>query len=109
MKLDPDAPDTSVIAQALRFDRIPKLRPYVVAQELGRGDLAVEFRLVVEIAVFQRLQRRVQGFGRKADVDHQAIRVQVLCIERCVDDEGRAVQALGRAEDGDGKECAIMM
>ncbi len=70
----------------------------VLGQEFGRGVVALELRHVVEVAVVQRLQHRLQHLMRAADVDHDAVLVERLGDERRIDHEGRAVQRLRRAE-----------
>ena len=57
-----------------------------------------EARLVVEIAVVELRQHRAQLLARPADVDHHAVGVELRPPERRVDDVGRAVEPLGRAE-----------
>ena len=61
---------------------------------------ALELRHVVEIAVVQRREHRLQRLVRAADVDDDAVVVERLGDEGGVDHEGRAVQRLRRAEHG---------
>jgi hypothetical protein len=51
----------------------------------------------------------VQHLRCLADVHHQAVGVEFVAAELAVDDEGGAMQALGRAEDLAAKLWAIMM
>ena len=63
----------------------------VVLTPLNSGD-------VVEVPVVERLQRRLQHVDGAADVDHDAVGVELLGHERDRDREGRAVQRLRGAE-----------
>ena len=70
-----------------------------LGQRLGGGVDAGERRLVVEVAVAQLAEDRVQLLGGPADVDHDVVGVQAAPAERRVDDVRRAVQPLRRSED----------
>ncbi len=61
---------------------------------LRRGVHAGERRLVVEISVAELREHRMQLLGRSADVDDDAVGVEVRAPERGVDDVGRAVEPL---------------
>src|SRR5450755_4566739 len=61
---------------------------------------AREVRHVVEIAIVEGPQYGLERVMGAANVDHDPVAVERFGDEGCVDDEGRAVQRLGRAEDG---------
>ena len=67
-------------------------------ERLGGGVHARERGLVVEVAVGELGQHRVQLLGRAADVDHDVVGVEGGAPERGVDDVRRAVQTLRRPE-----------
>ena len=67
-------------------------------QKLGRRVVSLERRLVVEIPEIQLAENRVEHLGRAADVDDDAVGVELGPAEFDVDDHRRAVQPLGRAE-----------
>jgi len=68
-------------------------------EHFGGGVHAREVHLVVEVAVAQLAHHGAQRLRCAADVDHDAVGVERRAAERRVDDVGRAVQALRRAED----------
>ena len=67
-------------------------------QHLGGGVEAGERLHLVEVAVGEVGQDRVQRLGGASDVEDDAVGVEVLPGERRVDDERRTVQRPGRAE-----------
>jgi hypothetical protein len=67
-------------------------------QCLGRGVRAGQAGILVEVAVGQLPEHLVQHARGGADVDDDAVAVQLGPAEAGVDDVGRAVQPLGRAE-----------
>ena len=69
---------TALAAELARARRVAQLVEDVLRQEFGRRVVALELRHVVEIAVVQRLQHRLQHLVRAADVDHDAV-----LVERC--------------------------
>ena len=69
-----------------------------MGQPLGGRDGAGEGRLVVEVAVVDVGKDGVQLAGGGADVDDDAVGVELGPPELDVDDVGGAVQALRRAE-----------
>ena len=74
-------------------------RGKISLKKLGRRIEALEFLDLVEIAIIERhRQNGFQRFVRAADIDHDSVDVERFREERRVDDEGRAVQGLGRAD-----------
>src|SRR5512134_2164687 len=63
-------------------------------QELRRGVAAAEQRLIVEVAEIERREHPPQRVARAADVDNDAVAVELLAFELDVDHVGGAVQAL---------------
>ena len=55
---------------------------------------------VVEIAIVERREHRLERLMRAADIDDDAVGVERLRDERRIDNEGCAVQRLRRAEHG---------
>ena len=90
-------------------------------EELRRRVLAAERRLVVEVAEVQRGEHFAQASLGAADVDDDAVGVELGAAELDVDDVGRAVQLLRGAEhlpleavrdhevvaDGDAEHAAV--
>src|SRR5690606_31509392 len=64
----------------------------VTAKELGGRELALEGRDLVEVLVGERLQRLAEHIERRADIDDDVLRRELITKERDVDDEeiGRA-------------------
>src|SRR6056297_269541 len=91
------------IAEALGFGGVAQRAPDMVAEKLGGGELAREFRLVVEIAVAQRGQRRRQRLGRQPDIDDKPVIIQIFGEKRGIHDERGPVDALSRAKDRGGQ------
>ena len=91
---------TALAAELTRARRGSELVEHVLRQEFRGGVLALELRQLVEIAVVQRLQHRLEHLVSAPDVDHDAVVVERLRDERHVDDEGRAMQRLRRPEHG---------
>ena len=60
----------------------------------------LQVRQIVEIAIVERRQHRLERFVRAPDVDDDAVDVERLGDECRVDDKGRAMQSLRRAEHG---------
>ena len=54
--------------------------------------------MVVEVPVAEGADEVVEGTRRQPDVDDDAVGVEVRASERRLDDEGGAVQGLGRPE-----------
>ena len=67
-------------------------------EELRRRVAAAERGLVVEVAEVQRGEHVAQRVARAADVDDDAVGVELVAAELDVDDVGRAVQLLRGAE-----------
>ena len=88
----------AVAAELAGARRLGQAVEDVLGQEFGRGVGALELRHVVEIAVVQRLEHGLERLVRAADVDHDAVAVELIGDERGIDHEGRAVQRLRRAE-----------
>ena len=72
----------------------------MLGEEFGRGVDAFEFRHVVEIAIIERRERRLERFVRPADIDDDAVGIERLGDEGRIDDKGRPMQGLRRAEHG---------
>ena len=75
-----------------------ELIEHVFGHEFGGGVDALELRQVVEIAVVERRQRGFERRVRAADIDDDAVSIQLLGHEGGADHEGRAVQLLGGTE-----------
>ena len=71
--------------------------------------LALEFGDVIEIAVVERAQHRLERIMRAANVDDNSIGVERIRDEGGIDHEGRSMQRLRGPENRAPKECAIMM
>jgi hypothetical protein len=69
-------------------------------QHLGRGVPSGEGRFLVQVAVVQLTHHRLQRGRGQADIDDDAVLVQLRPAEGQVDDIGGAVQLLRRAEHG---------
>jgi hypothetical protein len=67
-------------------------------ERLRRGVRAGELRLLVQVAVAQLAEHGVQHLGGGTDVHDEPGLVELGAPEGGVDDERRAVQALGRSE-----------
>src|SRR6185503_17830802 len=67
-------------------------------EELRRRVAAAKGRLVVEVAEIQRGEHAAQRVARAAYVDDDPVGVELLAAKLDVDDVGRAVQLLRRAE-----------
>ncbi len=79
---------------------LARLIENVLGEKFSGRVAALEVRHVVEIAIVQGAQYGLERVVGAADVDHDPVAVERFGDEGCVDDEGRAVQRLGRAEDG---------
>src|SRR5664279_2379683 len=73
---------------------------YMLGEKFGGGVGAFEFGKIVEILVVERRQRRLQRVERAADIDHDAVSIELVGDEGRIDDKGRAMQSLRRAEHG---------
>src|SRR5262245_62960499 len=67
-------------------------------EELRGRVAALERRLVVEVAKIQRRKHGAQGVGRTADVDDDAVGVELVAAKLRIDDVCRAVQLLRGTE-----------
>src|SRR5665213_1862067 len=72
----------------------------VFGEEFGGGVDALELSNLVEVLVVQRLEYFLQHVMGAADVDHNAVGVELVGDERRIDHEGRAMQRLRWAEQG---------
>ena len=72
----------------------------MLGQEFRRGVDALELRHLVEVAVIERRQHRLERIVRAANVDDNSVVIEGIRDEGCIDHEGRPVQRLRRPEDG---------
>src|SRR5882672_1796092 len=69
-----------------------------VREEFGGRVLAGEARLLVEVAVVELREHHMQDLARAADVDYDAVLVELAAPEIDVDDVSRPVQVLSGTE-----------
>ncbi len=72
-------------------------------EKLGRRIAALETRVLVEVAIVQLRKHEVQDVARSADVDDQAVGVELGAPKLDVDDVSGAVHLLGGSEHLAGK------
>ena len=95
-------------AELAAADRRGETIEYRSREHFRRRIPPFERRLIVEVSEIQPAQNPVQRLGRKADVDDDAVVVEVGTAKPHVDDEGYAVQLLRGAENLAAETVAIM-
>jgi membrane glycosyltransferase len=89
---------TTVAAELVRAGGRRQSIEHVSGQKFGCRIMAFELRRFVEVLVVERRKKRLQRLVRATDIDDNPIGAQAIGQEGGVDDEGRAMERLRRAE-----------
>ncbi len=84
-------------------DRLHNLVEDDAREEFGRRVASLELRKVVEVPIIEVRKHRVQHVGRAADVDDEAVSIELAAAKLDVNHIGCPVQPLCGAEYGAGE------